>query len=100
MHLLLPLLAMSAPLEPAIMAQKICEAESIGVDSDACLQTTFDKLAEAETNALVYARTSTEMTEETMLYIRETAGAMIWAFEHMIEALDRNGPAVVKWYSW
>jgi hypothetical protein len=98
MHLLLPLIAMSVPLEPYTMAQTICAAESIVVDSDACLQTTFDKLVEAETNALVYARTSTEMTDSATLYIRETAGAMVWAFEHMISALDRNGPEVVKWW--
>ena len=101
MHLtaIAALMYASAPLQPHTMAELICQSSNDRIDTDACMQTTFDALAAAETTARVNERLTEVETEVAARGITMTFTALTWAFENSIHALTKlKNETSTAWY--
>ena len=90
----------STPLAPYEMAQHICQTSSDRIDSDACLQTTFDTLASAETSARVNERLTGVESDAAAKAIGTAATALMWAIENSIDVLSKEHNETVRRWFW
>lgn len=97
MRILLPVIAVCAPLDPFAMTVTICATEGDRIDSDTCFQETFEKLWRAEASALVHTRLAEVETESDAQAAAAAGTAWSWALDQVINTLKVHTNETYSW---
>ena len=87
----------SAPIDPYNMTVAICATQGDRIDSDACMQNTFDQLWRAEADAIVHARQADVENDGIAKAAGSVATAWVWTFDQIIDVLKKHSNDTYQW---